>query len=423
MYIPYFEIAKKISSVLPERFKKPVEDFGCKLKIKQNLAYISKNQIKVKQKLKKKQVLNVAFYVYDDTKWKCQSVYDLMIADERFTPCIIATKNAAENPDNPSYQTKEDVIKTYNFFKTRNMNVKYGYDIDNERFIPLKEFSPDIIIYQHPWYVETSQGPVVCSEFALTCYVPYFISDTDEFFEYDLRFHKYIYKHYVPNEIIRKNYAKKMADNKKSLVQTGHPQLDYFYLNKPNKDKKYLIYAPHWSVCGNNIRYSTFDWSGYEILRFAKSHPELNWIFKPHPLFYRFLYTSGYMTKEKANEYFKEWESVGQICNSGDYLEIFQQSYAMITDSGSFLNEYFMTGMPLIHLMSDHFIGNESVRKICSSYYTAHNIEELNTLLNDIILNNQDPKLEYRQTLKSELNLDNNYSAQNIIQDITYDLW
>ena len=81
-----------------------------------------------------------------------------------------------------------------------------------------------------------------------------------------------------------------------SLKVVGHPILDEIL----SKDKgsftpKYLIYAPHWTVCGNNLRYSTFDWNGKQILEFAKSHPKLNWVFRPHPLMYKFILTSGYM--------------------------------------------------------------------------------------------------------------------------------
>ena len=64
------------------------------------------------------------------------------------------------------------------FFKSKGINVQCAYDLENDKFVPFEKMSPkpDIIIYQHPWYVEITQGPVVCSKFALTYYVPYYIS-------------------------------------------------------------------------------------------------------------------------------------------------------------------------------------------------------------------------------------------------------
>ena len=428
MYIPYQNLAEIISHFVPINYKKKLLDFACDLKIKQNLAFINKNIHKIKKRLSKKiktKKLNVAFYVYDETKWKCQSVYDLMESSDYFIPYIFVTKNAAPR-NNCNYQTDEDLKKVYDFFKNKSMRVKYAYNIDKQKYIAFEKMNPrpDIIIYQHPWYVETSQGPVVCSKFALTYYIPYYISDTDEWFEYDLRFHKYIYKYFVPSDIVRKNYAKKMSNKGKNLVVTGHPQLDYFYLNKniENSSKKTIIYAPHWTVCGENIRYSTFDWSGKEILEFAKSHDEFNWVMKPHPLLYNFLYQSGYMSKDETDKYFEEWKNIGQIFDSGDYLDLFNQSSLMITDSGSFLIEYFLTGNPCIHLVSEKFEGNQMVKEICKNYYNTYNKEELFSFFNDIILNNNDYKKNERELLINKLNLKNNYAAQNIIDEIIKDL-
>ena len=412
MYIDYEKIGKILG------FGKR---FFYNKKIKQNLDYIKRNQKKVKAKLKGKTHLNVAFYVYDSAKWKCQSVYDLMTKDERFTPYIFVTKCNAPK-DNFNNQTIDDIKKTYDFFKSKGMNVQYAYDLENDKFIPFEKMSPkpDIIIYQHPWYVETTQGPVVCSKFALTYYVPYYISDIDNPIEYDLRFHRYIYRYYVPDEIIRKNYAKNMYDKGEKLIVAGHPQLDFYLDDKIENERKYVIYAPHWTVCGDNLRYSTFDWNGYQILEFAENHPELNWVFKPHPCLYNFLFMSGYMKKEKADEYYRRWQDIGIVCEDGDYMQLFQNSLAMITDSGSFLTEYLFTKQPCIHLVSEYFKGNENVEKICQTYYNAHNLDEMNKIFEEILINKNDAKKSERLALLEELNYPN--SAEVIVEDLLKNL-
>ncbi len=415
MYIDYEKIGKKL------RFG---EKFFYEMKIASNCAYIKKNIKKVKKRLKGKTPIIAAFYVYDDTKWKCQSVYDLMEKDERFEPYIFVTKNAAPE-NNCNYQTDEDFNKVYVFFKNKDMRVLKAFDTAKGCYIPFEEMSPkpDIIIYQHPWYVETSQGPVVCSKFALTYYVPYFIATTKMPIEYDLRFHQYVYKHFVLNELIKDDFARKMRNKAKNVIPVGHPQLDEFYLTEEAHEKKYIIYAPHWSVCGNNIRLSTFDWSRQTILEFASQHKELNWVFKPHPLLYKFLYTSGFMTKEEADNYYNKWREIGVVCNSGGYIDLFKASYALITDSGSFLTEYLLTGNPCIHLISkDGAEYNDMVKKISESYYQAYNITELQQYLNEIVLNKLDTKKPARQNVLKDLNLKNNNCAENIIKTILLDV-
>lgn len=391
------------------------KEFFYNLKVKQNLSYISRNQKRVLKKLQNKTPLNVVFYVYDESKWKSQSVYELMEKDERFNPKIIVTKNCAIQ-GNANYQTVEDVKKCYDFFKNKGMNVEYGYDILRNNFIPFKNFEPDIIIYSHPWYVYKTQGPVVCSKFALTFYIPYFIPASEQWHEYGLRFHQYLFRHYVPTDLVKDFYSKSRKDGDKFFKTVGHPILDY------SKDKainpKYLIYAPHWTVCGDNLRFGTFDWSGEKILEIAKEHPELNWVFRPHPLLYKFMQTSGFMSKEEVDRYYDEWKQIGIYSQGGDYTDLFLNSYAMITDCGSFLTEYFVSENPVIHLISDKFTPNPTIKEIDKTYYCAHNFDEFIKHFNNVIMEKNDYKKGERIQLLEKLGLKDCTSAKRIVDDI-----
>jgi cobalamin biosynthesis Co2+ chelatase CbiK len=109
LYIDYEKISEKLG------FGK---DFFYKLKVRQNLAYIKKNRKQVLKKLKNKSPLKVIFYVYDETKWKSQSVYDLMLEDERFNPTIVVTKNCAVK-ENANFQTTDDVKNAMSILNQR----------------------------------------------------------------------------------------------------------------------------------------------------------------------------------------------------------------------------------------------------------------------------------------------------------------
>ena len=262
----------------------------------------------------------------------------------------------------------------------------------------------------------------MCSKFALTYYIPYFIPASEQWHEYGLRFHSYLYRHYVPTDLIKEFYSSNMQNRGKSLKVVGHPILDYYYLHKEKEEKKYIIYAPHWTVCGDNLRFGTFDWSGKKILEFAKAHPELNWVFRPHPLLYKFVLTSDFMPEEEINKYYEEWKNIGIVSEGGDYIELFQKSYAMITDCGSFLTEYFASENPVIHLISDKFTPNPAISEIDKTYYTAQSIEELYEHLNNVIINKNDYKKTQRAELSDKLGLKNNYCAKRIINDILNDM-
>lgn len=426
MFAPWEKISELFELLTPYRNKSKVRDFFCDLKVKRNCEYICKNSKAVLNKLKNKiknEPLKVVFHVYDESKWKSQSLYDLMVQDKHFNPKIVVTKTYADKAIVSAYQPPESVNRYYNFFKNKGMNVQYGYDVENEKFISFSEFEPDIIIYQNPWYIEKHQGPVVTSKFALSYYVPYFIATSLWEHEYNLRFHQYLHAHYVLNGQVKNYYAKNMKNKGKNLRVVGHPQLDYFYLNKDKpKEKKYVIYAPHWSFADSNpLKWGIFDKNGDFILDYARKHPEINWIFKPHPSLR--LNVEKFISKDYAEKYYDEWAKIGTCYETGDYLDLFMQSKLLITDCGSFLTEYFITGSPVIRLVAENANEyNDSVKEIVKTYYNVYNNEDLEKRLNELLFEGNDPLKDERKATLQKMNLVDNYAAKNILDDIKKEL-
>lgn len=414
MFIPYEKFGNLINKICKNE---KIKTYFYKKKVEQNSYYIKNNKIKVLEKLnnklKKNEKINIVFYIYDETKWKCQSIYDEFNSDNRFSVKILVTKSAAANPNNPSYQNTDDILKTYTFFKKKNLNVEIAYDLEKNRFIPLKYFNPDVIFYQHPWYVETSQGPVVCSKYALTFYVPYYYPIETDKVDYYLRFHQYVEYYCVLNNYTKNKYQSLMDNKGENLYITGYPHLDYF-INNSNQNEGYIIYAPHWTVANQGLAYSTFEWSGEFLLEYAKKS-NLKWIFKPHPMLHKALIDNKLMTKEEADKYYDDWAKIGIKYEGGDYLELFNKSSMMITDSSSFLGEYFATQKPLIHLMSKNSQFRNSSNPILKTFYRAENLEELKDYIKD--LPQKDYKDEIRKQIKKDLNENENYSAK-IIKEI-----
>lgn len=413
MFIPW----EKFSNI---PFFSCFKGFFTDKKIKQNVDYISKNKAIVLKKLKEKKHFKVVFYVYDLTKWKCQKIYDLMEEDERFSPLVVVTKNSVTSFSNPSFQTKKEIEDTYNYFKNKNMNVKLGYDFEKQRHIPFEKFSCDIIIYQHPWYVETSQGPVVCSKFALTYYIPYDIPTTDLEIDYGLRFHSYIENFVVFNNEIKETFQSKMKNKGENLLPLGQPSCDYI---KSNKIGDYVIYAPHWTINHEKtIAYSTFKENGKFILDYAKKHPEFSWVFKPHPMLKKAILDNNFMTKGEVEKYYSDWEKLALASYDCNYYEIFNNSQLMITDCSTFLVEYFLTGKPLLQLLPEKEPSfNNFVKRITKNYYKITNNDELEKRLNEILINNEDTMKQSRLEALKKFDFVKNSSKcfiQNIINTI-----
>lgn len=396
-----------------------------KIKVIETVEKNSKKVISKLQKKAKKRKLKVCFTLHQASKWKCETIYKLLDEDKHFEPYIIITIPDTKNPDYPSMK-KSHFEQTVKFFKERNYRVIEGYDWKKRQYIPFKKFNPDIVIYQQPWNVHEKQAPLATSKHSLTLYVPYFIANAGNEIEYGLDFHLHLHRHYILNNEIYDFYSSKMLNNGKNLKITGHPQLDYFYLNRDEIDKaqkKYVIYAPHWSINVPTENYSTFLWSGKYILEYAKSHPEISWVFKPHPILECRLKNQKIMSEDEIKEYWNEWAKIATVYETGDYMNFFKDSYAMITDCGSFLTEFFLTKQPVIHLVSNNAIPyNPSAKKIVETYYQAHNIDELENFLKTVIIDKNDYLKEKRLSLLKEMKLDSCYAAKNILDDIEKEL-
>ena len=427
MYIKYKEIFEILALFAPLKLREAIRETGMKLKIRQNLEYISKNKKQVikglRDKIKSGKKLNVAFFIYDETKWKCQSIYDLMEESEYVIPHIFVTKNCAPG-FNFNYQRPETLHQVYNFFENKNMRVEYAYDFEKNNFIPFKDMNPrpDIIYYCHPWYIYKTQGPVMSSEYALTYYSSYSVPSSMGEQEWYLRFHQYIETQYVLNDITKNYFSSKMDNKGVNLKTVGHPILDYFYINKDRvyENKNYVIYAPHFSVDDNTtLKWGTFLQMGDTMLEWAKKHPEFNWVFKPHPCLKGYLKNKNLWSEDRVQKYWDDWAKIGQVYESGGYLDMFMESKAMITDCGSFKTEYFMTQKPQIFPKSEHGMPySPGVEKINETCYIVKTPQELTDTLDEVLIKGNDYKKEERKKVYQDCGYENNYAAKNILDDM-----
>ena len=394
--------------------------FGIKIKTSRNhfktvnLRYKHTiERIKLSAKDKK---IRVAFYV-NDSKWKCQNLYDLMLKNEHYEPFILVGKNDVKY-GHFEYQTKEDILSLYNYYKSQNMEVYSAYDFEKNEYIPLDKFNPDIIFYSRQWKVPKIHNILETSKFALTCYVPYFISNSPLKLEAGSNFHNLLWKYYVINKELKNEYQKVMKNRGKNLEAVGYPELDT-YLKPTEYDKKYIIYAPHWSVGGDTpLNYATFEWNNKFILDFAKQHPELNWVFKPHPALKGKLIESGLMSDKEVENYYNQWNLIGQKYEGPDYFELFKQSKVLITDCGSFLAEYMPTKNPVILLKSKSAKSyNFLAKKVTKYYYKASHLKELSAIFDEVILKGEDQLKHKRLKILEHLKLITN-ASQNIIDNL-----
>ncbi|MBQ8459729.1 hypothetical protein IJ541_06470 [bacterium] len=366
--------------------------------------------------------IKVLFLVSDIAKWKAQSLFDLMKQSGDYEPVIALT--LVDFQLKLSKAEQRDILnKGLQYFKTRSMDCVCAYDVEEHKASDLREFNPILVFYDQPWKISKNQMPCEVSKYALTFYIPYYVQTYgDNYMECKQELHQSVYRYYILNKEWEEFYAPEFEHAAGKIVGLGHTMLDEYYLkrDKIQDESKYVIYAPHHSF-GNWENFGTFDKNGKEILEYAKQHKELNWVFKPHPTLKYRAVKSGVMTQTEIDEYYKEWESFAKVCYDSDYIKYFLNSKALITDSASFLIEYFCTGKPIIHLISrrSKVVPKPAFEKIINTFYKAYNNDEMFDLFDKILIKNDDEMKENRLKVLSESGLAAAYAGENILKDVS----
>lgn len=400
-----FGIKFKIKSKKLEikSLKREIENLETYIDVKDNYEQVL---TRLKDKIKKEKI-NVVFYSSELQKWTYNSLYRAFENSEYFNPIVVII---------PLIRMPEDVknrmlSEQYDFYTKMNCKVEYGYK-DGE-YLDLSSFNPDIIFYQQPWDIPENNTPDNVSKYALTCYCNYGSQVLEYPKEYMPKFHKFLWLYICESDLNIKRFEGYKKGNSKNCKSFGYPKLDVYMENHeidPSKywkepDKIRVIYAPHHSFDKAHINIATFLQNGKFMLELAKKYSEqTTWIFKPHPRLKYVIEPSKYMTKKEIEKYWEEWDTIGKVCEDGDYWDIFRSSDLMITDCASFLIEYLPTGKPLLRLINPKSMAmNEFAQHFISQYYNSHNNEELEKMFVDLAINKNDYKKADREKLIAEL--------------------
>lgn len=368
----------------------------------------------------------VAFCVSEISKWKSQILYDRLAQTNTYQPVVFVYPSPLDF-GHKEFSVEALLDEKYAFFADKDMDVVKTWDVVSNQCILPEEAQPDIIFYQQPWDIPPFPSPSKIADLALTFYIPYYLINNFNV-ELELRqsLHRQVFGHIVQNEDVVSFFESKQKRNHYGgqLLGLGHTIVDNLTTRMFSEEPDYVIYAPHFSFPAigvkRDVTYSTFLDNGKLILEFAKQHSEIKWVFKPHPRLKFELKHTGIWSDEDVESYYSDWARIGIVCESPDYIEHFQKSSAMITDCGSFLTEYSCMDKPLIRLYyhKDNLPPNPMLEKLYSTFYYAHNNDELMALLEQVICQHQDPNKDCRHEEIVHLGLNRSDASERIIEYI-----
>ena len=221
------------------------------------LIYCAARGQKVKlKKLQHKDVINVVFFVIDESNWKYSEVYERMKTSGRFRLDVLVCPMVNHG--------KEAMLRTlnqcYNWFSDNEYNVTLSYDEEADEYVDVKKkFKPDIIFYSNPYRGLIDERYYITKYLdVLTVYTPYAFNNNYNFeFCYNDLLHNLVWRYYFEtNE--HKKYSEQTAISKgRNVVVTGYTGIEklingYKPTTYPWKIKDYklkkIIWAPHWTI-------------------------------------------------------------------------------------------------------------------------------------------------------------------------------
>ena len=406
-------------------YSKIVEHIRC-------LLYMYYVSIPIKRKLhlhkvKKKALIKVVFFAANLSMWRYQHLYELMSKNSHFKIYIILTPFTDYSKEE---QTK-DIEELKNYFNTR----KIPY-IEADLCNIESDINPDILFYPQ-YYFNCLNSECDAQKFRnkLLCAYPYGFNNVYKPWAYNNFFHNVAWKLFYPTTSTL-NEAKQLAFNKgKNVTITGYPNADDFLsteLNdvwkKQTSIKKRVIWAPHFTIGqeGSLLFFSTFlKFSSFMQDLSKKYFDNVQFAFKPHPALLTELYKHKNWGKEKTDEYYHWWEKQENTqLETGEFIDLFKSSDAIIHDCGSFSIEYLYTRNPAMYLCRNieeiKKEKNEVGKNALDSHYIGLTEENVVNFIESVVLKNDDPMKEQREAFFNKYLLPPNGKtvAQNTMDDI-----
>ncbi len=353
-------------------------------------------------RLRRKEQINVVFVATSLSMWRYQNLYETIGKHPRFKvsivilPCIAYTEQ----------QQKKDREELVAYFSERECHFILSSNDSNA----IKELHPDILFYPQPYsnYLEEKYNHKNFRS-RLLCYYPYAFWMSKGRWSYDQLLHNYAWKLFYPTALHRKD-ALECTLNRGNIEVVGYPNADNFLSGqyrdvwKPQgKVKKRIIWAPHFTIKPGYVKQSNFLWMADLMLDIADRYSDkIQFVFKPHPRLFTELCKHEEWGEERARRYYAAWDSGNNTqLESGEFIDLFMTSDAMVHDSGSFCVEYHYSGNPVMYI-ADNF--EEQVAEkgkfgqlAMQQHYVGKDEQDIIRFIEDIVLAGIDPMREERE--------------------------
>ena len=373
---------------------------------------------------KENKKIKVAFIDVFSSVFPTRPVFEEMMHNEHFDPYIIIAPNVERTHD----YLLEIYLEAVNALKQEYPGrVIEGYDIKYDQYLELKD-DYSLIFFNNPY-------PNLVHEFhsldyfldkdVLTIYMNYgfaalafwnVVLSTD--------FYNKVWVACLESKMNLKHLKKHEQIFGLNGLVTGYLKMDKMARIVPKeRSRKRILICPHHTVWGwNKLNIGNFVTYAQFFLTLPKRYPEIDFVFRPHPLLFKNLINYNVWTQEEIDQYITEVESNNNMVydTSAEYFDQFVNSDAMIHDCGSFIGEYLFTEKPCCYMLKTPEQAVNGLvplgQKCMEQYYHAFSEKDIIRFIEDVVVKGIDPlKGQREKFVQKELKFNYPNSAKNLV--------
>lgn len=389
-------------------------------------------KVQAVRKLYKKQgKIDVGFIVLFKSVFNMRPIFEKMLGSKQFNPYIIVVPYVLGTMKTQMDMYNDTLNSLTADFGDR---VIGGYDEVTDSYYDLREKFP-ILFFHNPYGCEVHALHHITNfldKNVLTLYSSYGFSAL-KFWEEVVKedFYNQVWKICVENEATLERMQEIQVIKGINGVVTGYVKMDKLANVIPTeRERKRILICPHHTVVGwsrldisNFLRYAEF------FTELPRIFPEVDFVFRPHPLLIKNLLEHKIWTQKQIDAYFEKLLSNLNMTydTSADYMQVFADSDAMIHDCGSFIAEYLYTAKPCMYMMKDKKTTYEGLvpfgQKCMEQYYHAFCEEDITRFIKEVVIDGNDPMKEQRERFaKNELMVNFPHAADSVINMIKKEL-
>jgi hypothetical protein len=348
--------------------------------------------------------IRVVFLTFYYEAWDALSgIYELMLADPRFEIQVVAISRKLTGQQ--GFDQGQGVSE---FFESRGIEHQVNADLAGL----YSGAGPDYIFVNYPWQrnYQKQYRPDQLAAIGRIAYVPYFSLplvqepvdgvNPDSGFDpmaahlYTQRMHQLASLVFTQDEFTQAAFADTQRGNA-HVHFVGSTKLDELIAeldglarvsgSKKSPGAKTLVWAPHHSYSRHWLNFGTFASVKDQMLEWAKAHPAMHVVLRPHPFLFGTLVDRGVMSAEELETWLSAWNALANtsIDATSTSAQIFSGADYVLCDGISYLAEWpLATGNSTIFLENpEHWKFSQIGELSAATTYKISKVAELDGAL------------------------------------------